>query len=129
MCYEALFSAVETGSWSRDYPYNRYGNRSVTASTGQPAPCPQPHIATMATIGADEQAAPRLECRLCRAALEVRVGFTGKVIWTVDPDDRDFGNKEPELRGKHEEPTLVCSADPLHDTGFKLMGGEIAADS
>ncbi len=84
----------------------------------------------MATMGPDEQAAPdRLECRLCRAALEVRVDFRGKVIWTVDPDDPDFGNKEPELRGKHEEPTLVCSADPLHDTGFKLVEGEIAADS
>ncbi len=83
----------------------------------------------MATMSLDEQSGGRLECRLCRAALEVRVGFTGKLVWTVDPDDPDFGNKEPELRGKHEEPTLVCSADPLHDTGFKLVEGEIAADS
>ena len=83
----------------------------------------------MASMGPDEQAAGPWECRLCRAALEVRVDFKGKVIWTVDPGDPDFGNKEPELRGKYKEPTLVCSADPLHDTGFKLVEGEIVADS
>ncbi len=79
-------------------------------------------------MGTDQGAGTRWECRLCRAALEVRVDFNGKVIWTVDPGDPDFGNREPELRGKSKEPTLVCSADPLHDTGFKLVAGEIVAD-
>ena len=29
-----LFSAVEAGSRSRDYSYERYGNRSITKSRG-----------------------------------------------------------------------------------------------
>ena len=36
-------------------------------------------------------------CRACGAQLEVRVGFTGKVVWTVNPAKPDFGGDVPEL--------------------------------
>lgn len=67
-------------------------------------------------------------CQLCGAPLEVRVGFKGTLVWTVDPGDPDFSQFEPELRGEHNEPRLVCSADVIHKTGFQLLDGEIVAD-
>jgi hypothetical protein len=67
-------------------------------------------------------------CRSCGAPLEVRVGFRGRLVWTVTPEDAVFGNTEPELRGDYQDPQLVCSADVMHSTGFKLEDGVIAAD-
>ena len=67
-------------------------------------------------------------CRACGAQLEVQVRFRGKVVWTVDPSEPDFGVGEPELRGDSSDPRLVCSADSLHSTGFQLVDGEIQAE-
>jgi hypothetical protein len=65
------------------------------------------------------------KCRLCGAALEVQVRFRGKLVWVVPEGDPDFGAVEPELRGEHKNPRLVCSADVLHKTGFRLVEGQI----
>jgi hypothetical protein len=46
-------------------------------------------------------------------------------VWTVDPDAPEFGGRDPELRGEHRDPRLVCSADVMHETGFELADGEI----
>ncbi len=64
-------------------------------------------------------------CRACGAQLEVKVRFRGKIVWVVDPGEPDFGVAEPELRGDSGDPSLVCSADSLHSTGFQLVNGEI----
>jgi len=73
--------------------------------------------------------AMRCCCRSCGAPLEVRVAFRGRLVWTVEPEDAVFGEHEPELRGKSQEPQLVCSADVMHTTGFRLEDGVVAADS
>lgn len=65
------------------------------------------------------------KCRLCGAALEVQVRFRGKLVWAVPEDSPEFGDVEPELRGEHKDPKLVCSADVLHKTGFRLVEGRI----
>ena len=67
----------------------------------------------------------RYNCRLCGAALEVQVRFRGKLVWVVPEDNPDFGAVEPELRGEHKDPRLVCSADVLHQTGFRLVEGRV----
>lgn len=66
-------------------------------------------------------------CRSCGAALQVRVGFRGKLVWTV-AEDGSFGESEPEMQGKHQDPQLICSADVMHTTGFKLQDGSLVAD-
>ncbi len=81
----------------------------------------------MASDG-EEQRSVEFLCRLCGAQLEVRVSFKGKIVWVVDPGDPDFGSKEPELRGDSNEPRLLCSADAMHRTGFRLVDGEIEPD-
>jgi len=68
---------------------------------------------------------PAYVCRACGAALEVRISFKGKLVWTLEPDNPDFGLSEPELRGTHGDPKLLCSADALHPTGFDLVEGEV----
>ena len=73
----------------------------------------------------EPQEQPVYLCRACGAALEVRVSFRGKLVWTLKPDNPDFGITEPELRGPHGDPRLLCSADALHPTGFKLLDGEV----
>ena len=60
--------------------------------------------------------------------MEVRVGFRGRLVWTVEPERAAFGEQEPELRGDYQEPQLVCSADVMHTTGFKLEDGVVTAD-
>ncbi len=80
------------------------------------------------TSGGEDQRPVEYLCRLCGAQLEVRVSFKGKIVWTVEPGDPDFGAKEPELRGDSKEPRLLCSADALHQTGFRLVDGEIEPD-
>ena len=82
----------------------------------------------MATVGEDQHTVEYL-CRLCGAQLEVRVSFKGKIVWAVDAGDPNFGSKEPELRGDSKEPRLLCSADALHQTGFRLTDGEIECDA
>ena len=69
------------------------------------------------------------KCRLCGAALEVQVRFRGKLVWVVPEGDPDFSAAEPELRGEHKDPRLVCSADVVHETGFQLADGEIVRSS
>ena len=64
-------------------------------------------------------------CQACGAQLEVQVRFRGKVVWVVDPVRPDFGVSEPVLRGDSGDPRLVCSADALHSSGFRLCDGEI----
>jgi hypothetical protein len=64
-------------------------------------------------------------CRACGAPLEVRVRFQGTLVWAVNRQTAGFGDTEPELRGNHNEPRLVCSADVIHETGFQLADGEI----
>ncbi len=67
----------------------------------------------------------RYRCQACGAALEVRVRFKGRLVWTIDEADPDFSGSFPETRGDHGDPRLVCSADPLHDTGFRLAAGVV----
>ncbi len=67
----------------------------------------------------------RYRCQACGAALEVRVRFKGLLAWTIDEVDPDFSGSFPETRGDHGDPRLVCSADPLHDTGFHLIAGAV----
>ncbi len=64
-------------------------------------------------------------CQGCGAVLEVRVAFRGKVVWTLQPEDPDFSDVPPQLRGQYGDPKLVCSADALHTTGFKLVEGKV----
>lgn len=68
-------------------------------------------------------------CQGCGAALEVRVGFRGKVVWTLRPENPDFGSALPQLRGLYQDPNLVCSADALHPTGFELVDGKVVVES
>ena len=56
------------------------------------------------------------------------MGFRGRLVWTVVPERAAFGEQEPELRGDYQEPQLVCSADVMHTTGFKLEDGVVTAD-
>lgn len=74
------------------------------------------------------QGATRCCCRSCGAPMEVRVGFRGRLVWKVGLEDAAFGETEPELRGDCQDPQLVCSADVMHTTGFKLKDGVVAAD-
>jgi hypothetical protein len=67
-------------------------------------------------------------CRSCGAPLEVRVGFRGRLVWTVRAEDAVFGEGEPELRGDSQDPQLVCSADVMHSTGFRLDDGAVTSD-
>ena len=64
-------------------------------------------------------------CRGCGALLEVRVPFKGRLVWTIGESDPDFSSTLPEPRGEFGNPKLVCSADPLHDTGFALIEGGV----
>ena len=64
-------------------------------------------------------------CRACGAQLKVRVGFRGRLVWMIDPSDPDFGTTFPEPRGEYGPAKVVCSADPLHDTGFHLVDGSV----
>lgn len=70
----------------------------------------------------------RYRCQACGAALEVRVRFKGRLVWTIDEIDPDFSGSFPETRGVHGDPRLVCSADPLHATGFRLAAGAVEPD-
>ena len=77
---------------------------------------------------ADLSEPPAYVCRACGAAIEVQVRFKGKVVWTLDAGHPDFSAVPPELRGDHKEPRLVCSADVMHRTGFKLLDGEVVPE-
>ena len=72
---------------------------------------------------------PSYVCQSCGAAIEVQVGFKGKVVWTVEPEDPDFSTTQPDLRGDYRTPRLVCSADVMHSTGFRLLDGQILPDA
>ena len=64
-------------------------------------------------------------CGACGAALLVRVPFKGRLIWTIDAGDPDFSATFPELSGDYGNAKVVCSSDPLHDTGFHLVDGGV----
>ena len=70
----------------------------------------------------------RYRCRSCGAQLEVRVPFKGRLVWTIDEDDPDFGSRFPEPRGDYGTAKVICSADPLHTTGFHLIDGSVERD-
>jgi hypothetical protein len=67
----------------------------------------------------------RVVCKLCGAALEVVVNFSGKIVWAVDPADPDFGVQTPSLRGDPESARVVCSADVMHSCGYVCLDGII----
>lgn len=64
-------------------------------------------------------------CRGCGALLEVRVPFKGRLVWTIGASSPDFSSAFPEPRGEYGNAKLVCSADPLHETGFTLIDGGV----
>jgi hypothetical protein len=65
----------------------------------------------------------RVVCRMCGAALEVIVNFSGKIVWPVDPTDPDFGTQAPSLRGDTKGVRVVCSADVMHACGYVCLDG------
>ena len=65
----------------------------------------------------------RVVCRLCGAALEVVVNFSGKIVWPVDPTDPEFGTQAPSLRGDTKSVRVVCSADVMHACGYICEDG------
>jgi len=65
----------------------------------------------------------RVVCKLCGAALEVVVSFSGKIVWPVDPDRPDFGAESPMLRGDTKSIRVVCSADVMHACGYSCIDG------
>lgn len=65
----------------------------------------------------------RFVCRACGAALEVVVNFTGKIVWSVDPENPDFGSEQPTLRGESENVRVVCTADVMHPCGYVCIDG------
>ena len=64
-------------------------------------------------------------CQSCGAHIEVRVPFKGRLVWSIDEGDPDFSSRFPEPRGDYGTAKVVCSSDPLHDTGFHLMDGSV----
>ena len=78
---------------------------------------------------ADLTESPAYLCRACGAAIEVQVGFTGKVVWTLDAGNPDFSVTSPELLGDYKQPRLVCSADVMHPTGFELLDGQVVPEA
>ena len=74
-----------------------------------------------------EEPLPMLEyrCQACGAQLLVRVPFKGRLVWTISESDPDFSSTFPEPNGEYGPAKLVCSADPLHDTGFHLVDGGV----
>ena len=64
-------------------------------------------------------------CQSCGAQMEVRVPFKGRLVWTIDEYDPDFSSRFPEPRGDYGTAKVICSADPLHTTGFRLIDGSV----
>lgn len=67
----------------------------------------------------------RVVCRMCGAALEVIVNFSGKIVWTVEPTEPDFGTQTPTLRGDTKSVRVVCSADVMHACGYVCLDGTL----
>ncbi|MDE0101972.1 MAG: hypothetical protein OXN89_06295 [Bryobacterales bacterium] len=67
----------------------------------------------------------RYRCKACDAHLLVKVPFKGRLVWSIDEDDPEFGSAFPALKGKYGNARLACSADPLHETGFHLIDGSV----
>ena len=71
-----------------------------------------------------ERGSPRrVVCKMCGAALEVIVNFSGKIVWAVDPNEADFGTQAPSLRGDTKDIRVVCSADVMHSCGYVCQDG------
>ena len=79
------------------------------------------HKAPDSSLERDRQR--RVVCKLCGAALEVVVNFSGKIVWAVDPNDPDFGTQAPSLRGDTKSVRVVCSADVMHSCGYACLDG------
>lgn len=62
-------------------------------------------------------------CRACGAPLEVVVHFNGKIVWSVNPGNPDFGSEQPALRGETRNARVVCSADVMHHCGYVCADG------
>ena len=62
-------------------------------------------------------------CHACGASLEVVVNFTGKIVWSVNPESPDFGAEQPSLRGESNNIRVYCSADVMHACGYKCVDG------
>ena len=58
-----------------------------------------------------------------RSCAEVVVSFTGKIVWSIDPNDPNFGTQVPSLRGETKGVRVVCSADIMHACGFVCLDG------
>ncbi len=67
-------------------------------------------------------------CKACGASLLVRVPFKGRLIWAIDRENPEFSSRFPEPRGEYGTAKVVCSADPLHSTGFDLIDGSVERD-
>jgi hypothetical protein len=65
----------------------------------------------------------RVVCRACGASLEVVVNFAGKIVWSVNPENPDFGAEQPSLRGESKNICVLCSADMMHACGYKCVNG------
>jgi hypothetical protein len=53
------------------------------------------------------------------------VHFTGKIVWSVNPENPDFGTEQPSLRGQTRNIRVVCSADVMHSCGYVCLEGVI----
>jgi hypothetical protein len=65
----------------------------------------------------------RFVCKACGASLEVVVNFTGKIVWSVNPENPDFGVGQPTLRGESKNIRVACSADVMHSCGYVCVDG------
>jgi len=65
----------------------------------------------------------RYVCQACGAKLQVVVNFHGKIVWTIDPDNPDFSEVQPEFRGQTRNIRVLCSADVLHSCGYVCEEG------
>jgi hypothetical protein len=71
----------------------------------------------------DQTTNRRVVCKACGATLEVVVDFSGKIVWSVNPDSHDFGAEQPSLRGQSKNIRVVCSADVMHSCGYTCADG------
>lgn len=65
-------------------------------------------------------------CKACGAALEVVVQFRGRIVWSVEPGNPEFGTDQPFLRGETQKVSVVCTADIFHSSGYYVLDGVLA---
>ena len=64
-------------------------------------------------------------CKACGAQLEVLVYFKGKIVWSIEPGNPEFGSEQPSLRGETEKIKVICTADIFHDCGYHVINGNL----